>query len=83
MIDGDLFTKKLMTFLKDSREIQSISVKEMADCIGITENHLKALEKGEVNVNLSIFIAYCDKLNFDYGKTIDAGKMLALEDENE
>lgn len=83
MIDDKLFTKKLMAFLKDSREIQSISVKEMADCIGITENHLKALEKGEVNVNLVIFIAYCDKLNMDYGKVIETGRKLASEDENE
>jgi len=69
------FIKKLMANFKDGRTGQRISVKEMADYIHVTENHLKAIEKGVVtNLSLTIFVDYCDALGWDYAQTIKYAK---------
>ncbi len=73
------FIKNLTVNLKDGRKGQRISIKEMADYVHVTENHLKAIEKGVVtNLSLTIFVDYCDALGWDYAQTIKCAKESAI-----
>ena len=69
---SDIYTRNLMLYLAEVREDCEVSTKDMAEYIGITENHLKALEKGEnINIPVTIVLDYMDRLDLDYSSIFE------------
>ena len=64
-IHSEIYIRNLVLYLVDLRKDCNVSTKDMAEYIGITENHLDALEEGEINIPVTIIIDYMDRL-LDY-----------------
>ena len=49
--------------LKAAREQKQVYQSEMADAIGITKNHISALERGVNKASIDVLLGYCQKLD--------------------
>lgn len=48
--------------LRSAREAGGVTQKEMAYAIGISKNHISAIERGLYKASIYMLLGYCDKL---------------------
>ena len=82
----DVYTRVLMVYLTEKRICHKVSVEEMAEYIGITVNHLKAIEvngvMGHCDIPTTMLLDYMDRLDLDYSTTFKEVNRRCLEELN-
>ena len=61
----NVFNITIANRLQERRKVLRLKQEEIASAIGITKNHLSALERGVNKMNLNIFVDYCNAVSIN------------------